>query len=127
MAALWAFPVMGGEDMAEYEEAFGIRMRERHYDYSVVAFNSTVPAHILHEGEQVAFTLQLQSHADGPIKGDYFVDVIAYQALGIPGDIWLSRAVKTADVARLPISVDLPKHKRQPNHPGRLWRLRARG
>src|SRR5258708_34642372 len=78
-----------GEQMKNYEEAFGVKINQRHYPFSVSVLESSAPGNILFPGEQPTFPLQITNEGSDAREAPGELHVIAYGTRGIPGDIWL--------------------------------------
>lgn len=97
-----------GEQMKHYDAVFGVKSRQRHYDYNAILLDSNAPGNVFHPGERPQLTFQLQNNLDQPIKLKGKVDVMAYGTQRIPGNIWLPEVHKIAAYEPISLAVDLP-------------------
>ncbi|HEY8965896.1 MAG TPA: hypothetical protein VIM58_05600, partial [Candidatus Methylacidiphilales bacterium] len=114
MIATAALPVpasaqmRAGDKMKNYEEVFGLSLKDRTPAYDVTLVASRPAGNVLAPGEQPEFTFLLTNLRDEPLRASGKFDVLAYGTKGIPGDIWLPEMFKSADLPALPFQADLP-------------------
>ena len=69
---------------------------------------------VIWPGEKAPVTLNVTNLTGQPISGDGQIHVIRYAVVGTPGDVWIGKFQKLADVQSIPIHVDLPPHGSYP-------------
>jgi len=79
-------------------------------NFSVQETDGPNGVNVLWPGEKPPFTLTITNTSSQPIQGDGHVQVIQYAVHGIPGDGWLGKFIKLADVQSIPINVTIPPH-----------------
>ncbi len=102
-----AAQMVSGGGMSGFDEAFGVRVGQRRYDFEAVLTASNRAGNIFYPGETPRLTFQLQNLLPQPIRGKGRVEVIHYGTRGIPGNIWTPQVHKIADVESIPVAVDL--------------------
>jgi hypothetical protein len=78
--------------------------------FTVQQTDATNGVNVIWPGEKAPVTLTINNTSDQPIQTDGKIEVIQYAVQGIPGDGWLGKFVKLADVQTIPISVSIPAH-----------------
>ena len=91
----------------DYEEVLGLQNGLRHYDYDVTAIYSSAPANVFWPDDKVKFTFQLSSNIDEAITENASIHIIHYGTKGIPNDIWMPQMYKIAEVATIPVKVEM--------------------
>jgi len=102
--------MVNAQRMTHFADVFNVKVDQRSYPFTAVQVETSAPANILWPGEQPTWTIQLQNNTDAAIKTAGKIEVIQYGTHGEPGDIWVPTVFKIADVAAVPIEVDLKPH-----------------
>lgn len=102
-----------GERMKNYEAVFGVQIDHPAYPYDIVLMESHPAGNVLAPDEQPSFTFLFRNNLARPLHTAGRIDILSYGTRGIPGDIWTPELFKIADLAPLPLQVDLPAHGSQ--------------
>jgi hypothetical protein len=94
-------------DWFGYENVFGVKNGQRHYDYDVKTIYSSAPANVLWPGEKISFTFQIISNIKQNIDVKAQVLIIRYGTKGIPNDVWLPEIYKIEDVQSLETDIKI--------------------
>ena len=79
--------------------------------FTVQQIDAPNGVNVIWPGESAPVTLNITNTSGQPIQGDGNVQVIRYAVQGIPGDGWLGKFVKLADVQSIPITgLNIPPH-----------------
>ena len=102
----------GGYD-EEWAKSFDVDIKRgggSHDDrLKAILAGSSVPANILHAGEQPTLTLQLQNLSDQVISGAAVVKLVRYELFTVPGqDMFHVAPRKLADAGETAITVQIP-------------------
>jgi hypothetical protein len=79
-------------------------------NFSVQQTDAPGGVNVIWPGEKAPVTLTITNTSAQQIQGAGQIHVIRYAVDGIPGDGWLGKFVKLADVQSIPINVDIPPH-----------------
>ena len=94
-----------GSGMLDYAETLGLREGKPAFTASYLG--SSAPSSILWPGEAAVVTAQVVNVSSAPLRVGGRIDLIRYGTRGIPNDIWRPQMVRIAQVASIPVAIDL--------------------
>ena len=115
----WAWPteflrtVDGVAASQEFADTWGVNADHAKNNFSnngsvqVYLVKSSIPANILWPGDKVEFTFQFTNLTDQPLKAAGKANIVQYQIITYPDDVFHIGLRKIADIGSLPIAVDL--------------------
>jgi len=78
--------------------------------FSVQQTEAPHGVNVIWPGEKAPVTLTVTNLTAQSLQADGQIRVIRYAVDGVPGDVWIGRFVKLADVGSIPVHVDIPPH-----------------
>lgn len=96
------------EEWVNYESVFGVKNRQRHYNYDVALIRASNTTNVLWPGEQPSYTIQVVNQLNEPINTTGTIEVISYGTRGRAGDIWLPEMVDQGIVDSIPVKINIP-------------------
>ncbi|MBO9617404.1 MAG: hypothetical protein J7539_00095 [Niabella sp.] len=94
-------------DWVNYDAVFGVKGKQRSYNYDVAVIASNTETNVLWPGEQPAYTIQVVNNLNEPIKAGGKIVLIHYGLKGRPNDIWLPEVIALNDSLSTSITVDI--------------------
>ena len=82
--------------------------------FSVQQTDAPNNVNVIWPGEKAPVTLTVTNLTAQPLQSDGQIHLIRYAVNGTPGDVWLGKFVKLADLGSIPIHVDIPAHGTYP-------------
>ena len=86
--------------------AFGLGPEQAAYDYTVQEIACAAPANVLWPGDKTTFTLQFANRSATPLRLAGKVDLVSYGTA--EPSVLMLRVFKIADLASIPINLDIP-------------------